>query len=145
MACDHRVGTAGDFKVGVNELALGLTLPAAALEILRGSLVPRTTRRVVLGAELFDPTHALEHGLLDDVASDVDACIDRSCSVARRLGRARAEFASLKGVLVAPIVVRFKDQRAVLDRRFLDTWFSEDGVRLRAAATDRLRSNNRPD
>lgn len=140
MACDHRVGATGDFKIGVNELALGLTLPAVGLEILRGNLPPRAAHRVVLSGDLFDPDAASDFGLLDEVAVDVDACLERSCSIARRLGRSTTEFASMKGVLVAPIAARARENRVALDRRFLDTWFSDEGVRLRVATVERLHS-----
>lgn len=143
MACDHRVGTRGRFKVGVSELAIGLTLPALPLEIVRGNLPVRVAHRVILGAELFAPDAAREIGLLDEVAPGVDACVDRACTVARELGGSSVEFASMKGTLVAPIAERFRENRGALDRRFLDTWFSESGTRLRAEVVERLRSRDR--
>jgi enoyl-CoA hydratase len=140
MACDHRVGRAGSFKIGINELALGLTLPALPFEILHGKLTPREARRVILGAGLFTPDEAIAHGLLDEVEADVETSIERACEVAGDLGRSPAEFAHLKGLLVAPISERFRLNRATVDRRFLDTWFSASGIRLRTAAVERLRS-----
>lgn len=140
MACDHRVGAAGDTKVGMNEVAIGLTLPAVVVEILRGKLAAEHARTVILGGALYAPEEAARVGLLDEVAPGPEEAIDRACAVARQLGRSPREFVAMKGALVAPISERFKDTREALDRRFLDSWFGDGAVASRAAMVARLRS-----
>jgi enoyl-CoA hydratase len=66
-ACDERIAANGDYKVGINEVRLGVTLPSVVLDLLRGVLAPRALRRVVLGGELYSPSTALELGLLDEI------------------------------------------------------------------------------
>lgn len=139
LACDHRVGTAGDFKIGLNELALGLTLPAAALEIARAALTPGAQRRVVLAAELVDPEAAVELGILDELAADADATLERACQLARELGSVPQAFASVKGALATPVAEAVKDRRTALDRRFVDLWFGEEATRRRREAVERLK------
>src|SRR2546426_1178401 len=34
LACDHRVFAAGDYKIGLNEVAIGAAFPASAIEIV---------------------------------------------------------------------------------------------------------------
>lgn len=142
MACDYRVGVEGPYKIGMNEMAIGLTLPAIVTEIIRGRLDPSHARRVILGGALYAPEDACAVGLLDEVASDGDAAIDRACEEARRLGRARREFAAMKGSLVSPIVERFRATREALDRRFLDSWFSDETRELRQETVARLRQKS---
>lgn len=138
LACDYRVGTAGDFKVGMNELAIGLTLPAVALEIPRGALTPTALRRVVLNAELMGPEEALSLGLFDEVAEDSEAAVERACQIARQLGQEPGPFASVKGSVVLPIADGIRARRRALDRRFVETWFSEPATQARKAAIERL-------
>ena len=138
LACDQRVGTAGDFKIGMNELAIGLTLPAVALEIPRGVLTPAALRKVVLAAELVDPQRARSLGLLDEVADDAETAVDRACEIARHLGREPEAFAHVKGSVVLPIADGIRELRAALDYRFVDTWFSAAATVTRQAAVARL-------
>ena len=131
MACDHRIGVEGSFKIGMNELAIGLTLPAVVTEILRGKLSADHARAVILGGELMSPADAVETGLLDETAADSSAAIQRAVEVARDLSRSPAEFAAMKGSLVAPITERLQHTRTALDVRFVESWFAERTTALR--------------
>ncbi len=139
MACDHRVGTTGEFKIGMNEMAIGLTLPAIVTEILRGKLSPEHARTVILGGALYDPAAACAIGLLDEVADDAEQAIDTACAVAADLGKSLREFAAMKGSLVAPITERFQQTRTALDHKFLESWFGEAATALRTATVVTLR------
>jgi enoyl-CoA hydratase len=67
LSGDHRVGAAGSYKLAANEVAIGLTMPHAAVEILRQRLTPAAFIRASLLAETFSPTNAVEAGFLDRV------------------------------------------------------------------------------
>lgn len=138
LACDHRVGVDGPYKVGMNEMAIGLTLPAVVTEIIRGRLSAPHARRVILGGALYAPTDACDVGLLDELAPTADDAITTACSVAASLGRSPREFAAMKGSLVSPIVEKFRETRGALDRRFLDSWFGEEATRTRTETIARL-------
>ncbi len=144
MACDQRVGTAGPYKIGMNEMAIGLTLPAIVIEILRGKLTAEHTRTVILGGALYTPTEALRVGLLDELADDAEKGLDRACEIARCLGRSQAAFSAMKGSLVAPITERLQQTREALDYRFIESWFGETATRMRAEAVARLQDKARP-
>ncbi len=67
LSGDYRVGAAGPYKLAANEVAIGLTMPRAAIEILRQRLAPAHFNRAVTLAEFFSPDNAVEAGLLDRV------------------------------------------------------------------------------
>lgn len=67
LSGDYRVGVAGPYKLVANEVAIGLTLPRAAVEILRQRLAPACFNRAVALAEPFSPDNAVEAGFLDRV------------------------------------------------------------------------------
>ena len=64
-AGDQRMGVSGDFKIGLNETAIGLSLPTFALELARDRLDGRHLSAATLGAELYDPAAAADVGYLD--------------------------------------------------------------------------------
>ena len=74
LSGDYRVGAAGPYRLVANEVAIGITMPGAAVEILRQRLAPAAFNRAVTLAEPFSPDNAVEAGLLDRVvpASELD-------------------------------------------------------------------------
>ncbi len=67
LAGDHRLGAEGPFKIGANEVAIGLTMPLAAVELCRERLTPSWFNRAVLTAEIVSPAEAASAGFLDRV------------------------------------------------------------------------------
>lgn len=67
LSGDYRVGAAGPYKYSANEVAIGITMPFAAVEILRQRLAPAAFNRAVTTAETFSPANAIEAGFLDQV------------------------------------------------------------------------------
>lgn len=145
MACDHRIGVAGDYKIGMNEIAIGLTLPAIVTEILRGKLTADHAHDVILGGALYAPEAALDVGLIDHLVSSPEEAVERACHEATELYRSPREFAAMKGSLVSPIVERFRGTREALDRRFVDSWFGEHASAARRETIARLRDHRAGD
>ncbi len=68
FAGDARVGLSGDFRIGLNETGIGLSLPIAGLEMGRDRLAPTAFQRATINAELYAPEEAIAVGYLDQVA-----------------------------------------------------------------------------
>jgi enoyl-CoA hydratase len=84
LAGDTRVGAAGDFKIGLNETAIGLPLGPFALS-LAGSRIPsRYLTEATIQARIYDPDAAIERAYLDEVV-DADALIDTALTRATAL------------------------------------------------------------
>ena len=67
LSTDYRIGASGSFRITANEVAIGLTMPRAAVEILRQRLTPAAFNRSVMLAEVFSPGTAVDCGFLDQV------------------------------------------------------------------------------
>ena len=70
MAGDYRIGISGTAKLTANEVAIGLTLPHAATELLRQRMTASAFQRAVLLAEPFNPDTAVGAGILDEVTNE---------------------------------------------------------------------------
>lgn len=68
MACDTRVGAAGDYKIGANETITGMNLPVFAVELARARLSQRHLTRAMVQATIYNPAGAVEAGYLDATA-----------------------------------------------------------------------------
>ncbi|MCG8423657.1 MAG: crotonase/enoyl-CoA hydratase family protein [Proteobacteria bacterium] len=84
LACDSRIGITGDFKIGLNEVSIGMPLPVVGIELARDRLSPRHVTRAVLEAEIYSPEGAVEAGFLDRVIAP-DALDAEALSEAQRL------------------------------------------------------------
>lgn len=108
LAGDARVGVAGDFKVGLNETAIGLALPQPALELARDRIPPTELTNAVICANLYTPDAAVGIGYLDKaVAAGVFE--DTVMTTARALGELdRTAFATTKQRLRQATVDRIR-------------------------------------
>ncbi|HEV2360333.1 MAG TPA: crotonase/enoyl-CoA hydratase family protein [Acidimicrobiales bacterium] len=65
LSADHRIGADGPFKIGANEVAIGMVMPLFAVEICRLRLANHHFGRAVTTAEIYSPAGAVEAGWLD--------------------------------------------------------------------------------
>jgi enoyl-CoA hydratase len=108
LAADVRVGAAGDFKIGLNEVAIGMPVPVFATELARDRLMARHFTRAVSMAEVYAPDDAAEAGYLDEVvpADDVvTAATAHAAALAERVNptafastRANARGATIQAI-----------------------------------------------
>src|SRR5262245_21071268 len=86
LAADVRFGVAGEWRIGLNEVAIALTLPHFALEIARHRLTPAGFARITT-APMFGPDEALRHGYLDYVVdpSQLDSAVELEIARLRKL------------------------------------------------------------
>jgi enoyl-CoA hydratase len=83
---DLRIGAAGMYKLGLNEVAIGLPVPALAMELARDRLTPRELPRATLMANIYAPDQAVAAGWLDEVVPG-EQVVARATEEAIRLGK----------------------------------------------------------
>lgn len=69
LSADYRVGVEGPFKIGLNEVQIGMTMHHVGIELARDRLRKSYFNRSVINAEMFDPQEALHAGFLDAVVA----------------------------------------------------------------------------
>jgi enoyl-CoA hydratase len=67
LAADMRIGADGPFRIGLNEVKIGLTVPWFAIELARQRLTPAHFDRSVVNATMHTPDEARVAGFLDKV------------------------------------------------------------------------------
>lgn len=83
LSGDHRIGADGPFKIGANEVAIGLTMPRFGIEICRQRLTPAHLQRAVINAEIFAPDAAVVAGFLDQIVPAQDVLSAAQLAAAR--------------------------------------------------------------
>lgn len=65
LCSDYRIGVNGAFKIGLNEVAIGMVMHHAGIEMARGRMPINYFNRSVINAEMFSPEQAINAGFLD--------------------------------------------------------------------------------
>jgi enoyl-CoA hydratase len=94
MAADIRIGADGPYKLGLNEVRIGMTLPWFAVVLARHRLTPAHFDHAVVTGEMFDPRGAREAGLLDRVVAP-DELVEAAAAAAA--GLSELDFAAHRG------------------------------------------------
>ncbi len=72
LSCDVRVGTDVPSKIGLNEVAIGMSLPGWALTLAGERLSRRHIQRAIPTARITDCAGAVDVGYLDEVVTHAD-------------------------------------------------------------------------
>ncbi len=108
LASDVRLGVEGDFKIGLNEVAIGMPMPVFASELARERLDRRALVAATVGATIYDPPSAVEVGYLDRVVT-AEALHALATSEAQRLAQLPASaYASTKRSVRAPLIAHVR-------------------------------------
>lgn len=105
LASDYRIAAEGNYRIGLNEVAIGITPPRFAVEIARQRLLPACVSRTAILGEMFEPQEACAAGFFDRVvpaaelqhaaaeAADVIGKINFACHA---LAKSRTRGAAIK-------------------------------------------------
>lgn len=70
LACDYRIGPAGDFKIGLNETAIGMPMHSFGIELGRYRIPKNYFNRSVINGEIFNPEDAISAGFYDKIVPE---------------------------------------------------------------------------
>lgn len=96
---DLRIGAQGDYRIGLNEVQIGMPVPILAMELARDRLSPQELVHATLLARIYGPDDAARAGYLDE-ARHADDVLPRAKAEAKRLGAlSRPAFVATKARL----------------------------------------------
>lgn len=84
LSADYRIGVYGDYKLGLNEVAIGLPLPWFGVELARARLGSEHVNPAVGLARIYDPSAAVTAGYLDEVV-EPDALESHAAGMAQAI------------------------------------------------------------
>jgi enoyl-CoA hydratase/carnithine racemase len=142
LYCDYRIMAAGRYRIGLNEVQVGLFPGPVIYGALRRLVGPRIADRLISGGLLLSPDEALAAGLVDRVVEEaavLPAALEWAqhlCSlppqaVARTRALARADLVGLTGAL------GLSDYEAMNE-----AWFSDETQATMRALVERLKKKS---
>ncbi|HKV42538.1 MAG TPA: enoyl-CoA hydratase/isomerase family protein [Blastocatellia bacterium] len=130
ISCDFRVMAQGDYGFALNEINLGVILPAGIIAMAIDAVGFQSAYQLLLTGQPLSPAMALEIGLARELASP-ETLVERSTALASTLGdKAPGAFAGVKSAL------RLRAGHPVTSggqelEKFLDSWFSSEATERR--------------
>ena len=142
ICSDYRVMAQGDFKIGLNEVRVGIALPPVILQLLRRIVGDRQAERLGVGGLMIDAQEALRVGLVDELAP-----VEGVIPVALHWCRTMLELppnamATTRRLARAPIEELFAEPQGEVEQVVRD-WGSEETQAALAALIARLRAKKR--
>ena len=139
LYCDARFMADGDFRIGLNEVPVGLPLPPVIYETLVRVVGERRAELLAVTGALLPPAEALAVGMVDEVVP-ADRVVERAVEWCRSLlALPPTAMARTRARARAPLAGLF-DARHEEIEGLVDVWFSEEtqttlrGVMARLAA-----------
>lgn len=136
--CDARIMADGDFKIGLNEVQVGLFLPPIIFRAMRRLVGARQAERLCAGGLMVPAAEALRVGLVDEVIPQ-EKVVERAVEWCRSLlALPPKAMASTRRLARADLAALFEEgNEAELDG-VLDEWFSEETQRVMREVAERL-------
>lgn len=117
LAADERIGAEGDFKIGLNEIAIGMPLPHFVIEMARYRMPPSAFDRILLG-QVLSPPAAMAAGFLDRAVPaetvTTEATAAATALAELRTGAVRRSKRLARGETAARILATLHDDLATL-------------------------------
>lgn len=106
LSCDLRLAADGPAKIGLSEVAIGLTLPKFAFALAEDRLTRPALTAATIGAQVYDPAGAAGVGYIDRIVAP-DDLLATAVDEARRLGQLdTAAYAGTKANARADLIER---------------------------------------
>lgn len=133
LGCEYRLGVEGDYKVGLNEVAIGASFPKIAFEIVRLRLTHQQASELLLGARTYPASEAVRLGLVDELLS-VDGFEETVMKRAAKLGtHPKGAYAHTKLALVRDTVDRVMAQTREEAKSGAAVWMEPESLAARMA------------
>lgn len=88
LAADLRIGAEGNFKIGLPEVAIGMTMPIFGIELARDRIARQHLTAALTQARIYNPQEAAQIGYLD-MTAPAEALRETALARAAELGALR--------------------------------------------------------
>lgn len=139
LCCDVRIAADGPAKFAINEVAVGVPMPASYTEVVRYAIGSPNAAEVILSAAVYPVADARRLGFVHAVVPP-EQLLDTALVEARRISADSASaYATSKAILHDPTNQILASRGAELDGEAIRTVMSPDSVRLHAATLERMK------
>lgn len=140
ILCDYRVMARGAFRIGLNEVQVGLSVPECIQAALRRLVGAYRAERLLVAGAMLEAEQALSIGFVDELV-DIDFVVPRALAWAAELLKLPPNaMRGTRRLARADLAAVFADASALPVEDFLDGWFAPEAQGVLKALVARLKS-----
>jgi len=138
---DYRIMPRGNYKTGLNEVQVGLVVPAVVHAALLRCTSAHSAERLLVAGEMINSEQALALGLVDELVDEPDDTITRAVEwCQQRLALPRRAMLTTRALTRADLHHLFHDGSELGVEKFVDVWFSEYSRKTLRSLVERLKN-----
>lgn len=138
--CDYRIMARGSYRIGLNEVQVGLVVPEPIQRGLRRLVGSYKAERLMVSGTMLDSEQALSAGFVDELV-DVDHVVARAqLWLNELLSLPPQAMSGTRQRARADLAGSFGDVDTMNMDEFVDGWFSEESQRILTALVAKLKS-----
>jgi len=140
--CDARFAAAGDYKIGLNEVQVGLCVPPVVLAAYAHVIGERAAAFHAIQGKLMSPAEALRIGLVDELLP-VDAVVPRAIEWAGGLAKlAPNAMAMTRAFVRRPLIDATRSLEAGTVAEMTEVWWSTEAQATLRAMVARIKKKS---
>lgn len=139
LFADYRIVAEGDWKLGLNEVQVGLTLPPVIFLVLRRLIGSHQAERLAVSGSLISPPEALRIGLVDEIvppAQVIDRAVERCQSLIKL---PQGSMSATRQQARSDLTKLFEHNFANELEDVLEMWWDDDTQAVLRSLADRLK------
>lgn len=126
LFCDHRIMARGPFRIGLNEVEVGLPVPASIQAALRRQIGPRVAELLLVSGAMLESEQAHAVGFVDALCEPGDALNQALAWCRHLLSLPPQAMLATRAVARADLAAIFADPDGLQLHAMTDTWFSDE-------------------
>lgn len=143
LMCDYRIMAHGPFRIGLNEVEVGLSVPDCLQLAMRRIVGPYRAERLLVAGAMIEAEQARAIGLVDELAPMEQVGQRARHWLEQLLALPEAAMRRTRALARADLAAAFADLDALPVDDFLDAWFAEDTQSVLHALAARLKARQR--
>ncbi len=139
LCCDYRVMARGPFRIGLNEVQVGLVAPDAIQHLMRRVVGPYRAERLLVQGALVEAEHALAIGLVDELTDAEHVAVRARAWLEDLLRLPSGPVLATRAIARADLVAALSGFSESQLEGFVDGWFAPDTQAALQALVARLK------
>ena len=139
LFCDYRVMAEGEFRIGLNEVQVGLVVPDPIQVALRRQVGAYRAERLLVAGAMLESAEALRTGLVDELAVPEQVVASATRFLQQHLSLPRSAMLRTRELARADLRQAIGQPGDVDLGPFLDAWFEDETQRVLGDLVARLK------
>lgn len=144
LCCDYRVMARGEYRIGLNEVQVGLAVPEGIQHLMRRVVGPYRAERLLVGGAMIESADAHALGLVDELADAEHVALRARAWLEDLIKLPQRAMLATRKMARADLVAALADPANIGIDAFLEGWYHPETQAVLGALVARLKGGRKP-